>query len=50
MFSILICRSELTSCKSKIVKTVRGKGLFNAIVIEDHIKSWDVCLEVKLLL
>ena len=26
---------------------VRGKGLFNAVVIQDHINSWDVCLEVR---
>ena len=43
-----IFRSELANSPSKTVKIVRGKGLFNAVVIEDHINSWDVCLEVKI--
>jgi ornithine--oxo-acid transaminase len=43
-------RSELSQINSPMVKTVRGKGLLNAIVIEpfkvkDEFKTaWDVCL------
>ena len=36
--------------KSKIIKLVRGKGLLNAIVINDHEESntaWDICLKLK---
>jgi len=33
--------------KTDLVKTVRGKGLFNAIVIEEknNVTAWDVCLK-----
>ena len=45
-------RTELKkySSKSKIVKLVRGKGLLNAIVINDHPESdtaWKICLNLK---
>ena len=45
-------RTELKkySSKSKIVKLVRGKGLLNAIVINDHQDSdtaWKICLNLK---
>ena len=36
--------------KSKIIKLVRGKGLLNAIVINDHEESdtaWNICLKLK---
>jgi ornithine--oxo-acid transaminase len=36
--------------KSKIIKLVRGKGLLNAIVINDHEESntaWGICLKLK---
>ena len=36
--------------KSKIVKLVRGKGLLNAIVIDDHEDSdtaWNICLDLR---
>ena len=36
--------------KSKIIKLIRGKGLLNAIVINDHEESntaWDICLKLK---
>ena len=36
--------------KSKIINLVRGKGLLNAIVINDHEESntaWDICLRLK---
>ena len=35
---------------SKIVKLVRGKGLLNAIVINDHEESetaWNICLKLR---
>lgn len=45
-------RTELKkySSKSKTVKLVRGKGLLNAIVINDHPESdtaWKICLNLK---
>ena len=45
-------RTELKkySSKSKIVGLVRGKGLLNAIVINDHPESdtaWKICLNLK---
>jgi ornithine--oxo-acid transaminase len=45
-------RTELKKyiSKSKIVKLVRGKGLLNAIVINDHQESdtaWKICLNLK---
>ena len=45
-------RTELKkySSKSKIVELVRGKGLLNAIVINDHPESdtaWKICLNLK---
>jgi ornithine--oxo-acid transaminase len=36
--------------KTNLVKTVRGKGLLNAIVIDDSDESstaWDICLDLK---
>jgi len=45
-------RSELTKYveKSNIVKQVRGKGLLNAIVINDNEQSdtaWNICLALR---
>jgi len=44
-----ILRKELTSLKSEIISTVRGKGLLNAIVIEhpDPEAAWALCLRLK---
>lgn len=44
-----LLREELVKLKSPFIKTVRGKGLLNAIVIEHkHTEaSWDLCLELK---
>lgn len=42
-------RSEIKKIKSPHIKTIRGKGLLNAIVI-DHIDdnaAWSLCLELK---
>ena len=45
-------RSEMNNyiASSKIVKLVRGKGLLNAIVINDHEESdtaWEICLKLR---
>jgi ornithine--oxo-acid transaminase len=44
-----ILRKELNKIDSKRIKLVRGKGLFNAIVIDetDGISAWDICLKMK---
>ncbi|TND07433.1 MAG: ornithine--oxo-acid transaminase [Bacteroidetes bacterium] len=43
-----ILRRELNAIPSKRIKLVRGKGLFNAIVIEPQngITAWEVCLKM----
>lgn len=44
-----LLRSELQQLQSPFIKTIRGKGLLNAIVI-DHPNadaSWDLCLALK---
>lgn len=45
----ILLREELAKLKSSFIKTIRGKGLLNAIVIEHSNKeaSWDFCLELK---
>ena len=42
-------RKELHDLHHPLIKLVRGKGLFNAIVIEhpDRDKAWDVCMKMK---
>ncbi|XP_077294277.1 ornithine aminotransferase, mitochondrial-like [Arctopsyche grandis] len=43
-----LMRSRLQALPKRIVKEVRGKGLFNAIEINtDVISAWDVCLALK---
>lgn len=43
-----ILRAELTKIQSKRIKLVRGRGLFNAIVIDekDGVTAWDICLKM----
>ena len=43
-----ILRAELKKIKSDRITTIRGKGLFNAIVIKekDGIDAWKVCLKL----
>lgn len=43
-----ILRTELRRIKSDLITTVRGKGLFNAIVIRnlEGKNAWDVCLKL----
>jgi len=42
-------RSELEKIKSPFIKTIRGKGLLNAIVVEhsNPNAAWDLCLHLK---
>lgn len=44
-----ILRSELRSIKSPLIKIVRGKGLLNAIVVENMNgkDAWEFCLALK---
>ena len=44
-----IFRTSLNEIKSPFIKTIRGKGLLNAIVIEHTNKdaAWDLCMEMK---
>lgn len=44
-----LLREELKKIKSPFIKTVRGKGLLNAIVIQhsDPEAAWKLCLELK---
>jgi ornithine--oxo-acid transaminase len=44
-----LLRDELAKLKSPFIKTIRGKGLLNAIVIEhkNPDASWDLCLALK---
>ena len=41
-----LLRSELEQLNSPYIKTIRGKGLLNAIVIDHHRPdaAWDLCL------
>ncbi|MBS1511812.1 MAG: ornithine--oxo-acid transaminase [Bacteroidetes bacterium] len=44
-----LLRSQLQQLQSPFIKTVRGKGLLNAIVIEhaDADAAWELCLQLK---
>ncbi|MEO5684680.1 MAG: ornithine--oxo-acid transaminase [Chitinophagaceae bacterium] len=44
-----LLRDELASLQSPFIKTIRGRGLLNAIVIEhpDKEAAWDLCLCLK---
>jgi ornithine--oxo-acid transaminase len=44
-----LLRDELAKLQSPFIKTIRGKGLLNAIVIEHANKeaAWDLCLTLK---
>jgi ornithine--oxo-acid transaminase len=43
-----ILRNELRKINSSLITTVRGKGLFNAMVIREKNgkTAWDVCLKL----
>ncbi|XP_055322885.1 ornithine aminotransferase, mitochondrial isoform X2 [Sitodiplosis mosellana] len=40
-------RSELRKLPKDMVPIVRGKGLLNAIVIDERLDAWEVCLKLK---
>jgi hypothetical protein len=44
-----LLRKELRGLGSDKIETVRGKGLLNAIVIneDDGVSAWDICLKLK---
>ncbi len=41
-----ILRQELNTLPKGLVSEVRGRGLFNAIVINEKVDAWDVCLRL----
>lgn len=43
----IILRQELNKLPKDVIKTVRGKGLLNAIVINEKFDAWDVCLKFR---
>ncbi|KAH8323962.1 hypothetical protein KR074_002272 [Drosophila pseudoananassae] len=42
-----LLRSELSTLPKDVVSVVRGKGLLNAIVINEKYDAWKVCLKLK---
>ncbi|KAH8295824.1 hypothetical protein KR018_010481 [Drosophila ironensis] len=42
-----LLRSELSALPKDVVSVVRGKGLLNAIVINQKYDAWQVCLKLK---
>ncbi|XP_061180036.1 ornithine aminotransferase, mitochondrial-like [Saccostrea echinata] len=42
-----VLRSELAKLPKEKVKIVRGKGLLNAIVINEKYDAWEVCLKLR---
>ncbi|XP_045121995.1 ornithine aminotransferase, mitochondrial-like [Portunus trituberculatus] len=42
-----ILRGELSKLPKDIVSIVRGRGLLNAIVINEKFDAWNVCLQLK---
>jgi ornithine--oxo-acid transaminase len=45
----ILLREELAKLQSPLIKTIRGRGLLNAIVIEHENPeaAWDICLAMK---
>jgi ornithine--oxo-acid transaminase len=45
----ILLRDELANLSSPFIKTIRGRGLLNAIVIQHNNPeaAWDLCLELK---
>jgi len=43
----VLLRGELAKMPSSVIKTVRGKGLLNAIVIDSKYDAWQVCVNLK---
>ncbi|ESO00619.1 hypothetical protein HELRODRAFT_101030 [Helobdella robusta] len=42
-----IFRTELKKLPKEVVKTVRGKGLLNAIVVDERYNAWELCLRFR---
>eukprot|EP00099_Drosophila_melanogaster_P021829 NP_649139.1 ornithine aminotransferase precursor [Drosophila melanogaster] len=42
-----LLRNELSTLPKDVVSVVRGKGLLNAIVINQKFDAWEVCLRLK---
>jgi len=42
-----LLRSQLSTIDKDRVKIVRGKGLFNAIVMTEKLDAWEVCLRLR---
>lgn len=42
-----ILRSELGKLSKDVVTLVRGKGLLNAIVINEKIDAWEICMQLR---
>jgi len=42
-----ILRAKLSKLPKDIVKVVRGKGLLNAIVINEKYDAWEMCLRLR---
>jgi len=42
-----ILRAKLSKLPKDVVKVVRGKGLLNAIVINERYDAWEVCLRLR---
>ncbi|XP_060068490.1 ornithine aminotransferase, mitochondrial-like [Ylistrum balloti] len=42
-----VLRKELSELPKDMVKTVRGKGLLNAIVINEKVDAMDICLRLR---
>ncbi|XP_033160587.1 ornithine aminotransferase, mitochondrial [Drosophila mauritiana] len=42
-----LLRKELSTLPKDVVSVVRGKGLLNAIVINQKFDAWEVCLKLK---
>lgn len=45
----ILFRSEINKINNLMIKSVRGKGLLNAVVTEprDGLSAWDICLALK---
>ena len=43
----ILLRQELNKLPKDVIKTVRGKGLLNAIVINDKFDAWELCLKFR---
>lgn len=42
-----VLRTELSKLPTDVIKIVRGKGLLNAIVINEKYDAWEVCLRLR---